>query len=55
MVDRDDKCINSVRKPVLSQVIPHFEDDMLYLNAPGMADTLRVPLHLNTQEYKVLR
>ena len=54
MVDRDDKFISSVEKPVLSRVIPHFEDDMLCLNVPGM-ETLRVPLRLNTQEYKVLR
>lgn len=55
MVDRDDNFITSVKKPVLSLVIPHFEDDLLCLNAPGMANTLRVPLHLNTQEFKVLR
>lgn len=55
MVDRDDKFITSVEKPVLSQVIPHFEDDMLCLNAPGMANTLKVPLHGNIQECKVLR
>lgn len=54
VVDRDDNFITSVKKPVLSLVIPHFEDDLLCLNAPGMANTLRVPLHLNTQEFKVL-
>ena len=56
MVDQGDKVITSVEKPVLSQVIPKFDDDnkFLCLNAPGM-DTLRVPIHQNTQEFKVLR
>ena len=54
MVDQDDKFITSVEKPLLSQVIPSFEDEMLCLNAPGM-DTLRVPVHLSTQECRVLR
>ena len=54
MVDQDDKFITSVEKPLLSQVIPSFGDEILCLNAPGM-DTLRVPVHLNTREYRVLR
>ncbi|KAL9953905.1 hypothetical protein ACROYT_G041378 [Oculina patagonica] len=54
VVDQDDKFITSVEKPVLSQVKPHFEDEMLCLNAPDM-DTLRVPIHQNNQEYRVLR
>ena len=54
MVDQDDKFITSVEKPVLSQVKPHFDDEVLCLNAPGM-DSLRVPIHLNNNEYRVLR
>ena len=57
MVDRHDKFINSVEKPVLSQVIPHFEDDKyLCLNAPGM-ETLKVDIELKAEktEYKRIR
>ena len=54
VVDRDDRFLNSVDKPVLAQVVPRFEDDKLCLDAPGM-DSLRVPIQLNTKEIKDLR
>lgn len=54
MVNSDDKYITSVEKPVLAQVVPHFEDEKLCLSAPGM-DTLKVTMHLNTNEFKDLR
>lgn len=54
MVDKDDQYIKSYEKPAFSQVTPHFEDDKLCLDAPGM-DTLKVNLHLDTKEFKDLR
>ena len=54
VVDRNDKYLTSVDKPVLAQVVPHFEDGKLCLNAPGM-DTLRIPIQLDTKEFKDLK
>ena len=54
VVDRNDKYLTSVDKPALAQVVPHFEDGKLCLNAPGM-DTLRIPIQLDTKEFKDLK
>ena len=54
VVDRNDKYLTSVDKPVLAQVVPHFEDGKLCLNAPSM-DTLRIPIQLDTKEFKDLK
>ena len=54
VVDRNDKYLTSVDKPVLAHVVPHFEDGKLCLNAPSM-DTLRIPIQLDTKEFKDLK
>ena len=54
VVDRNDKYLTSVDKPVLAHEVPHFEDGKLCLNAPSM-DTLRIPIQLDTKEFKDLK
>ena len=52
--DGTGKFVTARRDTTMVLVKPHFEEEYLCLNAPGM-ETIKVSLHLDTKEFKKIR
>lgn len=52
--DGTGKFVTARRDTTMVLVKPHFEEEYLCLNAPGM-ETIKVSLHLDTKEFKQIK
>ena len=52
--DENGQFVTARRDSTMVLVKPHFEEEYLCLNAPGM-ETIKVSLHLDTKEFKQIK